>query len=65
MLTSASFKLYKERMEELAMIMDEGHLKETEWAKKTAYMNINEPNDKDLANCRIPLPCIKDVVKKP
>ena len=64
MLTSASFKLYKERMEELAMIMDEGHLKETEWAKKTAYMNINEPNDKDLANYRITLPCIKDVVKK-
>lgn len=65
MLTPASLRLYKERIEELSKIMDEGHLKETDWARKTAYMNINEPNDKDLANYRIPLPCIKDVVKKP
>ena len=65
MLTSTSFKLYKERMEELSMIMDEGHLKDTEWEKKTAYMNINEPKDKTLANYRIPLPSIAEVVKKP
>ena len=65
MLTAASFKLYKERMEELSMIMDEGHLKVTQWDKKTAYMNINEPKDKTLANYRIQLPSIADVVKKP
>lgn len=64
MLTPASLRLYNERIEELHYIMDDSHLKDSSWAEKTAYMNINNTKDKDLANHRIPLPSIKDVVKK-
>lgn len=44
--------------------MDDSHLQDSSWAAKTAYMNINNGKDKDLANHRIPLPSIKDVVNK-
>lgn len=64
MLTPASLRLYNERIEELHYIMDDSHLQDTSWTAKTAYMNINNTKDKDLANHRIPLPSIKDVVKK-
>lgn len=63
-LTPQSLKLYKERMQELNIIMDESYLAQADWADKTAYMNINNSNDKDLANHRIPLPSIREVVKK-
>lgn len=64
MLTPASLRLYNERIEELHYIMNDCRLKEPSWAAKTAYMNINNSKDKDLANYRIPLPSIKDVVNK-
>lgn len=64
MLTPASLRLYNERIEELHYIMDDSHLQDSSWAAKTAYMNINNGKDKDLANHRIPLPSIKDVVNK-
>ena len=59
-----SLACYHERMTELKMIMNEKHLEEgDEWAKKTAYMDIDDENDAALANSRIPLPSIKEVVK--
>ena len=59
-----SLECYHERMTELKMIMNEKHLEEgDEWAKKTAYMDIDDENDAALANSRIPLPSIKEVVK--
>ena len=64
MLTPVSLRLYNERIEELHCIMNDSHLKDSSWAAKTAYMNINNIKDKDLANHRIPLPSIKDVVNK-
>lgn len=64
MLTPASLRLYNERIEELHYIMDDSYLQDSSWAAKTAYMNINNGKDKDLANHRIPLPSIKDVVNK-
>lgn len=63
-LAPASLQLYNERMQEVALIMDESYLAQQDWASKTAYMNINDKKDKDLANHRVPLPSIKDVVKK-
>lgn len=63
-LTPKSLQLYNERMQELNIIMDESHLAQADWADKTAYMNINNKQDKDLANHRVPLPSIKEVVKK-
>ena len=63
-LTPTSLQLYKERMQELEIIMDESYLNQADWPDKTAYMDINNREDKDLANHRIPLPSIKEVVKK-
>ena len=45
--------------------MDKAYLDQRDWPDKTAYMDINDRDAKKVSNNRIPLPSIKDVVKKP
>lgn len=64
MLNANSLRLYQEKMQELTLIMDKAYLEQRDWPDKTAYMDINDREGKKISNSRIPLPSIKEVVKK-
>lgn len=63
-LSADSLRTYKAKMQELEFIMNKGYIDQEDWPSKTDYMDINDPEAKKIMNHRIPLPSIKDVVKK-
>ena len=56
--------LYKERMQELRLIMSTNNMQKPEWNNQTRYMSINDRNDKDIYAKRTPLPSITEVYNK-
>lgn len=56
--------LYKERMQELRLIMSTNNMQKPEWNNQTRYMSINDRNEKDIYAKRTPLPSITEVYNK-
>ena len=56
--------LYKERMQELRLIMSIKNMKNEGWNKETRYMDINSKSDKKVLSSRTPLPSITEVFNK-
>ena len=56
--------LYKERMQELRLIMSIKNIKNEGWNKETRYMDINIQSDKKVLSSRTPLPSITEVFNK-
>lgn len=54
---------YNSSIKDLKLIMDTTMMKDASWSSKTRYLDINDRNDKKIANYRIPLPNIENVVK--
>lgn len=57
------FALYKERMQELRLIMSTANMQKPNWNENTRYMSINDRKDKDIYSARTPLPGITEVYK--
>ncbi len=59
---AAETVLYRNRMQELRKITDINYMNKAGWEDKTRYLDINDRDDKKVANARIPLPDISEVV---
>lgn len=65
-LSAKSLELYKQRIEELKMILSIKYMtsiNSEKWNKMTRYMELGNKDDRSMVTSRVPLPTIKEVIQ--